>query len=236
LSQLTHSYTIKGEPVKSFILIHPDCRCLIVSGSPVFLGLKGIKKFKKSNRPQNDISLIKPKPAFWVQAASHDWNKNNKPSLIPENPPTQILIGEPAKKAKENKAGAEIVHAIRDEHRMIHNQNQELLQILKNSPSPQQYTRVENNNEEFIQDIYESFQLEQNIIDFIIEKIVAMIELPYMKLESSIEKFKNQLSVSTLVQNIKQGAFAAKPINRRMIKVDLKTIKQTAPYEGGEFN
>jgi len=62
-----------------------------------------------------------------------------------------------------------------------------------------------------------------------------MIELPYMKLENNIEKVKNRHDVSSLVQNLKQGAFAAKPINRRKIKVDLKTIKQTAPYEGGEF-
>jgi len=38
------------------------------------------------------------------------------------------------------------------------------------------------------------------------------------------------------MKQIKQGAFAAKPNNRRGIKVDLKSIRRTAPYEGEEFN
>jgi len=66
LGPLFHCYTLKGEPVKSFIGIHHDCRCLIVSESAVFRGLTGIDNFQDTKRPKNDISLIKPKPAFWV--------------------------------------------------------------------------------------------------------------------------------------------------------------------------
>jgi len=54
-----------------------------------------------------------------------------------EKPPTQILIGESSKKEKNNEAGANLVDAIRDEHKHIHNQNQQLLKNLNNSPSPQ---------------------------------------------------------------------------------------------------
>ena len=63
-----------------------------------------------------------------------------------------------------------------------------------------------------------------------------MRELPYMKLENSIERSNHQQSVSSIMKKIKQGAFAAKPNNRRGIKVDLKSIRRTAPYEGEEFN
>lgn len=83
---------------------------------------------------------------------------------------------------------------------------------------------------------YDSYQIEQNLIDFIIEKVITMREIPYMKLENSIEQSKHQQSIRSVVKQIKQGGFASKPSNRRGMDVDLKSIKQTVPYEGGEFN
>jgi hypothetical protein len=63
-----------------------------------------------------------------------------------------------------------------------------------------------------------------------------MREMPYMKLENSIERNKHQQSIRNAMKQMKQGAFASKPNNRRGMEFDLQNIKQTAPYEGGEFN
>lgn len=66
IEPLNYCWTLDGQPVKSFMSVHQDCRILIASNKPVFQGLRGLKKFAAETRPEQPTQEIKPKPGTWV--------------------------------------------------------------------------------------------------------------------------------------------------------------------------
>ena len=80
---LQHCFQIDGTPVSSLVELNPECRVLVVSTRPEFVGLQGLDKFfRRANegrkRPKVKLDDVRPKPATWVHTATVSWlNKND---------------------------------------------------------------------------------------------------------------------------------------------------------------
>ena len=83
---------------------------------------------------------------------------------------------------------------------------------------------------------YPYWQIEEDFIMFMLEKVVMMRELPYMKAALHAEKLQNLAKLNTkFQQSCLQGKFASKEVNRRGLPFDMGTSYMTTqPYDGSE--
>lgn len=65
------------------------------------------------------------------------------------------------------------------------------------------------------------------MIKFLLEKVVVMREIPLMQANAEYNQEMIKANLQGLVKKVEQGAknFAAKPYNRRGLKMDLTQIK-----------
>lgn len=82
---------------------------------------------------------------------------------------------------------------------------------------------------------YPYWQVEEDFIQFMLEKVVMLRELPYMRAALHAEKLQNIAKMNTkfMTSNL-QGTFAAKAINRRGLPIDAYSCMTTQAYDGSD--
>jgi hypothetical protein len=76
---------------------------------------------------------------------------------------------------------------------------------------------------------YPYLDTEENLIKYLLEKVIVMREVPYMQVANTLERNHNKQNLKSYIKDFdnKNFNFAAKPQNRRGINVDMTKIKQT---------
>lgn len=83
---------------------------------------------------------------------------------------------------------------------------------------------------------YEHEVLEENLIQFFIEKVIVMREVPLMKAAQLLERENNMKRITEKLQKIgTMTSFASKAANKKMLEAQAMRdkLKTTKPYEGG---
>ena len=122
---LAFAFDIEGNRVNSLMELDPECRVLIVSTQPNFIGLNGLDKFfRRANegrkRPTVKLHEVKPKPATWVHTAAVSWLNQNETADIPnsymEGDNSYVAATAPDKVKKEG----QLMDALREHHTQVH--------------------------------------------------------------------------------------------------------------------
>lgn len=120
---------------------------------------------------------------------------------------------------------------LRDEHIRVHNQNQGLLETIRfneeasidSGPPVPQYMGP-----------YEFARRDENLIKFLLERVIAMREIPIMQARNDREQKNNIASIKGVLNRIgtDQKGFATKSFNRRGVKVDMTSVRPREGYDG----
>lgn len=161
---------------------------MVVSKTEEFVGLSGLEHFDphaaavrqnvggatyvNTTRP---TIKVKPQPETWVHMAQVAWVKKNGTDKIPS-----YSDGGPNDTETQNK----IIEAIQEEQNRVHQQDQRLLEQLGKGGDNQDEDVLQGADGEDADDgdeeEYEYKKLEDDIIKYICEKIVAMREQPFI--------------------------------------------------------
>ena len=121
------------------------------------------------NQVQIPTVKVKPQPQTWIHMSTVGWAKKNGTLNIPS-----YSDGGPNDSETQNK----IIEAIQEEQNRVYKQNQILLGKIRNPDSPvrKNYDMDQSDAGEIEESFYNFKQLEDDVIKYLIEKIVAMRE------------------------------------------------------------
>ena len=218
---------LDGQAMRTPMDLPLQCRIMVVSKTEEFSGLAGLEHFDShaaatrqnvggatyvnTNRP---TIKVKPQPETWVHMAQVKWVRNNATDKIPS-----YSDGGPNDSETQNK----IIEAIQEEQNRVHLQDQRLLRKLDGAPTEENMDDVKHQGadgdeaatlktseaepvDEEEEEEYEHKKLEDDIIKYICEKIVAMREQPFIDAVDNLRRAQelNNLQMIMDMQKNKQ--------------------------------
>ena len=202
--QYESAWLIDGQRMLSPLDLPIQARILVVSRGEEFCGIRNLEKFEGVptqslrenvggatyvNQVQAPSVRVKPQPQTWLHMAGVNWTRKNPTANVPS-----YSDGGP----NDSETQTKIIESIQEEQNRVYKQDQQLLSCLTNPIAEVPGEHGGRGQEDSIADHdagatpgaapYDYKELEDDIIKYICEKIIAMREQPFIDAVDNLKR------------------------------------------------